>query len=82
MSSQLGAQLQNYYVSLQDRFGDPRVYAAQQNQMRAQEARVMHTRASDNATLLRDAYASQQKTNTETHKKRMSKKRATLVAPK
>ena len=40
MTRDMGGKLAGYYYNLQCRYGDPRVYAAQQAEMRAQEARM------------------------------------------
>ena len=42
MSSEMGGKLSHYYQSLQHRFGDLRVYAAQEEQIRTQSAVVEH----------------------------------------
>ena len=76
MTADMGKKLSGYYVGLQSRFGDPRVYAAQRNEMLAQEARVVHSNAGRTAELLREAYANKQKHNRVTHEERMVKLRA------
>ena len=75
MTRDMGEKLSGYYVSLQNRFGDPRVYAAQAEQMRAQEAAVQHAKSQKVADLLRDAYAKKQESNIKEHDNRMSKRR-------
>lgn len=74
MTSDMGSKLSGYYLSLQGRFGDPRVYAAQKEQMAAQEASVAHRSSQRTAELLKDAYASRQAKNREEHHDRMSKR--------
>ena len=68
MSNKLGA----YAVSLQARYGDPRVYAMQQEQMRRDEASVAHAKSKKTAKLLEDAYARQTERNQATHKERIA----------
>ena len=71
LQRQMQNTLGNYYVSLQSRFGDPRVYASQVEQMRKDEAAVMHAKAKKTETLLQDAYNRQQERNRATHDERI-----------
>ena len=77
MSSEMGGKLTHYYHSLQHRFGDPRVYAAQEEQIRAQSAVVEHAQAMNHSDALRTAYQQQQLQIDETHGSRMESRRAT-----
>ena len=42
ISGDLGSKLQSYSFGLQQRYGDPRVYAMQRDQMRKDEASVQY----------------------------------------
>ena len=75
MTQDMGEKLSGYYNSLQNRFGDPRVYAQQQEEMRAQEAAVQYKKSQKVAELLSSAYEKQQKNNRDAHSQRMSKRR-------
>ena len=71
MQNAMENTLGSYYTSLQSRFGDPRVYASQVEQMRKDEAAVMHARAKKTEVLLADAYRRQQERNRATHTDRI-----------
>ena len=75
MTNDMGSKLSGYYVSLQQRFGDPRVYASQKEEMQEQENRVMHRQSTRAADLLKDAYEARKQKNREQHSTRMSKHR-------
>ena len=75
MTNDMGGKLSGYYIDLQSRYGDPRVYAAQRQQMQQQEAAIVHSQASRTSDLLRDAYAKKQSENRSAHSERMSKRR-------
>ena len=64
-----------WQYNLQARWGDPRVYAAQQEEMARQEARVAHDLSRRNTALLDEAYAAQATRNRDTHGKRLEAKR-------
>lgn len=72
MSERMQGQLGQYNFSLQARYGDPRVYAMQQEQMRRDQAAVEHSKAKDTSQLLQDAYKRQAERNRETHYKRIN----------
>lgn len=73
MSNDMGSKLSGYYVSLQQRFGDPRVYANQKAEMQEQQNRVVHQKSSRASALLKDAYEARKQKNREQHSARMSK---------
>ena len=82
MTKDMGEKLSGYYMSLQNRFGDPRVYAAQAEEIRAQEAALQHRKSQKVADLLRDAYEKKQASNRGAHEERMSKRRDRQTASK
>ena len=75
MTADMGSKLSGYYVSLQQRFGDPRVYASQQLEMREQENRIVHQKSSRASDLLKDAYEARQHKHRQQHSTRMAKHR-------
>jgi len=76
MSSDMGGKLSHYFYNLQQRYGDPRVYAQQKEQMQQEEARVIHSKARHTAELLKDAYGKQQESISAGHSERMLKRRS------
>jgi hypothetical protein len=72
MSQDMRMKLGGYAVSLQARYGDPRVYAQQQEQMAKDQAAVEHARSKKTAKLLESAYARQTERNRSTHYERIS----------
>ena len=72
MSQDMRMKLGGYAVSLQARYGDPRVYAQQQEQMARDQAAVEHAKSKKTARLLEDAYARQTERNRVTHHERLS----------
>jgi len=72
MSRDMGSKLSGYYASLQHRFGDPRVYAMQQSEMRQQNEHIAQSKKEYTASLLEEAYQKQQVRNRNNHKKRLS----------
>jgi hypothetical protein len=84
MTSDMGQKLSGYYQSLQMRFGDPRVYAMQRQEMQRQEAAVVHSKAQKTSDLLKEAYDKKVQKHRETHRERLSKprgRRAVAVSP-
>jgi hypothetical protein len=71
MSQDMRMKLGGYAVSLQARYGDPRVYAQQQEQMARDRAAVEHAKSKKTAKLLEDAYARQTERNRATHHERL-----------
>lgn len=57
----------DYIAKLQTRYGDPRVYQAQQSEMRREEAAVMHDQGRRSECLLENAYKAQVEKNREAH---------------
>ena len=65
MTTDMGQKLSGYYQSLQSRYGDPRVYAQQQDQMARDRVAVQHAKSQKTARLLEDAYQRQSERNRE-----------------
>lgn len=61
----------DYIQRLQSRYGDPRVYRVQQQEMRQEEAAVMHAGSRRNESLLEDAYKAQVAKNRKAHEERL-----------
>ena len=74
MRAQTRANLEGYFVSLQQRFGDPAVYERELHERAAQEARVVHAEKTKTAELLRDAYVARAMKNREAHNARIAKR--------
>ena len=72
MTRDMGQKLSGYAVSLQTRYGDPRIYAQQQAEMERDKAAVMHARSKKTESLLQDAYDRQAARNRELHTERIS----------
>ena len=83
MTQNMGNKLNQYQYNLQCRYGDPRVYAMQQQQMREDEMRVIHSRKQRTAELLQSAYAERTQKNREAHAARMAKRQGghTVASP-
>ena len=75
MSDDMGCKLSGYYYSLQNRFGDPRVYAAQRQQILKQEERVQYDKHRQTSELLKNAYAERAEKNRKQHSDRLLKHR-------
>lgn len=77
MTRDMGSKLSGYYVSLQHRYGDPRVYAAQREQMRQRELDVVRSgKTQHTKQLLDDAYNKRRVQFREEHNARMSKRQS------
>lgn len=72
MTQDMGRKMSGYFLSLQTRYGDPRVYAQQREQMAADAAAVQHSRSRKTEQLLEDAYTRQTERNRNLHKKRIN----------
>ena len=72
MSQDLGSNLSHYYGTLQARFGDPRVYAAQQEQIRAQTAVIEYHETLSKSDALRLAYDRDRAQISEDHTNRIA----------
>ena len=72
----LRGNVNTWQYNLQARWGDPRVYEAEQEEMLREEARVVHDLSRRNSNLLSEAYAKQREKNRETHSARLTKVRA------
>lgn len=65
-----------WQYNLQARWGDPRVYAAEQQAMQRREAALAYDLSRRNSKLLDDAYTKQRDKQADTHNKRIAKSRA------
>lgn len=72
MAAGINGTLGNFYMSMQTKYGDPRVYQAQQEQMRLDEAAVKYARHKKTERLLEDAYKRQQQRNAHVHNTRLT----------
>ena len=77
MTEDMRQKLGSYHNNLQCRFGDPRVYAAQQEEMAMQAARVEYENSRSTADVLQSAYKKMQSENVDCHNKRMSMRQTT-----
>ena len=77
MTTDMGSKMTGYYYSLQSRYGDPRVYAMQQEQMAAEQAAVAHRQASTRSEALRAAYDKTREDVRRLHNSRMAPRPAT-----
>ena len=59
-----------YMLKLQSRYGDPRVYQAQEQEMRQEEAAILYDRGRRREDLLQDAYKTQVEKHRADHKAR------------
>lgn len=73
MSGRTKTSLGLYYDSLQHRFGDPEVYAAQQEEINAQAARVQYSQAKSRESALEAAYNTNRQSTRSSHANRMSR---------
>lgn len=71
MTTDMRHKLNAYHTSLQSRYGDPRVYAQQQEAMARDRAAVQHEKSRKTALLLEDAYQRQAKRNRDLHASRI-----------
>lgn len=62
-------KMEDYIRKLQSRYGDPRAYQAQQQEMRRQEAALLYDKGRRKETLLEDAY--QVTKNRQEHERRI-----------
>ena len=65
-----------WQYNLQARWGDPRVYEAQKEELARRDARVAHDLSRRNTDLLAEAYANRAAAQEESHKTRMSELRS------
>ena len=73
LSRDMDQKLSGYMHGIQQRYGDPRVYAREQHQMAIQDAAVIHHKAQRTSDLLKEAYEKQAIENRTAHAKRMAK---------
>ena len=57
MSYDMRGKLGNYMTSLEHRYGDPAVYAAQREEMAAEQAQIVHTQVKSREDVLSAAYS-------------------------
>ena len=81
MSEDMGGKLSHYYISLQQRYGDPRVYAAQEEELRARSAVAAHAEATTAAEALKGAYETQHAKVKHEHAIRMQHLQGRSLAP-
>lgn len=77
----LRGTVHTWHWDLQSRYGDPRVYALQQQQMNRVDAAVAHDLSRRNSVLLNEAYEKQRTRNRMTHQKRITTARHKLRTP-
>ena len=68
-----------WHYALENRYGDPRVYAQQQRELQQRENDVAYDLSRRNSALLDDAYAKQTSRAKEAHTKRITKHRENLA---
>ena len=56
MTMDMRQKLGSYYYSLQDRYGDPAVYAAERELVKQQEEEIAHAQATSQAQALEKSY--------------------------
>lgn len=71
MNRDMIGKLETYKVSLQMRFGDPRVYAMEEQRMAAQRAAVAHANATTRSEALRTSYEKSREDVRTAHSTRM-----------
>jgi len=74
MTRDMGGKLSGYMQNLQGRYGDPRVYEAQRQQMLQQDNHVRHAQSVKTADLLRTAYDQKSSKNRASHDTRIKKR--------
>lgn len=79
MSHDMGMKLGHYYESLQSRYGDPRVYAMEQERMASEQAAVAHAHATTRAEALSHAYEKTRVDVRKTHDLKMADRQAKLL---
>ena len=77
----LRGTVNTWHSDLQSRYGDPRVYALQQQQMNRVDAALAHDLSRRNSTLLNTAYEEQRTRNRTAHEKRITTARDKLRTP-
>ena len=74
MSTDMGGKLSNYYHSLQARYGDPEVYAAQRQEMAEEQAAVAHAQSKTREGALQAAYEKNRGDARSTHSARLNRR--------
>lgn len=75
MRTDMSTKLGGYMTSLQARYGDPRVYESQRQQMEQQVASVVYAEAQTRSEALRGAYEKTRGGVSAAHESRMSSRR-------
>ena len=73
MTTDMRGKLHNYQLSLEHRYGDPAVYAAQQEEMAAQQAVVAYAEAKTREQALSSAYGKNRDRIRTEHKSRLER---------
>jgi len=73
MTTDMRGKLHNYQLSLEHRYGDPRVYAAQREEMAAEQAVVEYTRVKSREAALSHAYGENRDRIRAAHKARLAR---------
>ena len=77
----LHRNVESWHYDLQRRYGDPRVYEAQREEMLKEEARALHGQTRQTSELLQEAYAVQAEKNRGTHDARIKEQIVAQAAP-
>ena len=77
----LQGSLNTWQYKLQAKWGDPRVYEAEQEERQRQDARMVYDLHRRNTQLLSEAYATQETKNKQAHEKRLSTLRSNGYNP-
>ena len=72
MTRDMGRKLDMYQISLQTRYGDPRIYAQQQEIAARDTAAAEYMKSKKTSQLLEDAYKRQTERNRAIHNSRLS----------
>ena len=72
MTNDMRSKLDGYRLSLEHRYGDPRVYAAQREEMAAEQAEVAYWQAKTREEALSAAYQKNREKIREDHKSRLA----------
>ena len=73
MTADMRGKLGGYMTSLEQRYGDPRVYAAQREQMAAEQAEVVYSEAKTHEQALSAAYHKNVRKLQDDHRSRLDR---------
>lgn len=76
MTNDMRAKLGHYMISLEHRYGDPATYAAQREEMAAEQAAVIHTEVKNHEQALSAAYSKNREKIRQDHQLRMGRLRS------